>query len=293
MISHPLQYILTGLTIGCIYALIALGFNIIYNVTEVINFAQGEFAVWGALTMVLLIEHLKIPLVLNFFLSVSLVSFIGSLIYLVAIKPMRRPSVLTMIVVTIALSIILKGGAMFIWGKDPFALEPFTSGPPFRLFGASVLLQSLWVLGITFALVIALSLYFQKTIWGKAMSACADNPLAAGLVGIDVNKMVLASFALSAALGAIGGIIITPITLMEYDRGAMLALKGFGASVMGGLGSFYGAILAGFCLGLLESLATGYLSSSYKDGIALFILLLVLFFKPSGLLGATRVVTKE
>jgi len=293
MFGHFVQYVLTGLTVGCIYALIALGFNIIYNVTEVINFAQGEFAVWGALTMVLLVTHLKLPLILNFLIAVALVSFIGALIYLLTIKPMKRPSVLTMIVVTIALSIILKGGAMFIWGKDPFALEPFSSGPPLHLFGASVLLQSLWVLGITLSLVIALSLYFRKTIWGKAMVACSNNPLAARLVGIDVNKMILGSFALSAALGAVGGIIITPITLMEYDRGAMLALKGFGAAVMGGLGSFYGAVIAGFSLGLLESLATGYLSSSYKDGIALLVLLLVLFFKPSGLLGSLTTSPKQ
>ena len=291
--GHLVQYLATGLTIGCIYALIALGFNIIYNVTDVINFAQGEFAVWGALTMVLLMARLQLPLLLAFFLAVCIVSLIGAFVYLFAIKPMKRPSVLTMIVVTIALSIILKGGAMFIWGKDPFALDPFTSGPPLHLFGASLLPQSLWILGITLGLVIILSLYFQKTIWGKAMIACSNNPLAAKLVGINVNRMVLASFALSAALGAIGGIIITPITLMEYDRGAMLALKGFGAAVMGGLGSFYGAVLAGFSLGLLESLATGYLSSSYKDSIALLVLLLVLFFKPSGLLGSGKVNTTE
>lgn len=287
--SQLIQYILTGLTVGCIYALIALGFNIIYNVTEVINFAQGEFAVWGGLAMVLLVQSLDLPLIVSFVIAVAGVSIIGALINLLTIRPLKSPTVLTMIMVTIAVAIILKGFAMFIFGKDTFALTPFSQGPPLRLGGAYVFRQSLWVLGITISLVVALTYFFQKTILGKAMSACSDNPMAAGLVGISVKKMVLASFALSAALGAVGGIIITPITLMEFDRGPMLALKGFGAAIMGGLGNFYGAVIAGFILGLLESLSTGFISSSYKDAVALIVLLLVLFVKPSGLFGSAAI----
>ncbi len=287
--SRLIQYILGGLTVGCIYALIALGFNIIYNVTEVINFAQGEFAVWGGLAMAVLVQSLDVPLIVSFALAVAGVSVIGALINLLTIRPLESPTVLTMIMVTIAVAIILKGVAMFVFGKDTFALAPFSEGPPLRLGGAYVFRQSLWVLGITIALVVALTFFFQRTILGKAMSACSDNPMAAGLVGISVKKMVLLSFALSAALGAVGGIIITPITLMEFDRGPMLALKGFGAAIMGGLGNFYGAVIAGFILGLLESLSTGFISSSYKDAIALIVLLLVLFIRPSGLFGGVAV----
>ena len=287
--SQVVQYILSGLTVGCIYALIALGFNIIYNVTEVINFAQGEFAVWGGLAMVLAVQSLNLPLIVNFAIAVAVVSGIGALINLLTIRPLKNPTVLTMIMVTIAVSITLKGLAMFIFGKDSFALDPFSSGPPVRVWGAYVFRQSLWVLGITLSLVVVLTYFFQKTILGKAMSACADNPMAAGLVGISVKRMVLVSFAMSAALGAVGGIIITPITLMEFDRGPMLALKGFGAAIMGGLGNFYGAVIAGFVLGLLESFGTGFISSSYKDAIALIVLLAVLFVKPSGLFGSATV----
>ncbi len=287
--SQILQYILSGLTVGCIYALIALGFNIIYNVTEVINFAQGEFAVWGGLAMVLAVQNLDLPVLANFFIAVAVVSLIGALINLLTIRPLKNPTVLTMIMVTIAVAITLKGLAMFTFGKDSFALNPFSSGPPFHVWGAYVFRQSLWVLGITLSLVVVLTYFFQKTILGKAMSACADNPMAAGLVGISVKRMVLASFAMSAALGAVGGIIITPITLMEFDRGPMLALKGFGAAIMGGLGNFYGAVIAGLVLGLLESLSTGFISSSYKDAVALIVLLAVLFVKPSGLFGRTTV----
>lgn len=287
--SQTVQYILSGLTVGCIYALIALGFNIIYNVTEAINFAQGEFAVWGGLAMAVFVQTFDLPLIVSFVIAVAVVSTIGALMNLLTIRPLKSPGVLNMIMVTIAVSIILKGVAMFVFGKDPFALKAFSQGPPLRVFGAYMFRQSVWVLGITLSLVGVLTYFFQRTIVGKAMSACADNPMAAGLVGISVKRMVLVSFILSAALGAIGGVIITPITLMEFDRGPMLALKGFGAAIMGGLGNFYGAVIAGFILGLLESLGTGFISSSYKDAIALIALLLVLFVKPSGLFGGSDI----
>ncbi len=285
--SQVVQYIFAGLTVGAIYALVALGFNIIYNVTEVINFAQGEFVVWGGLILAVLAESLGIPLFFSFFISVGLVSLVGTVIYWTGIRPLRQPTILTMIMATIAISIILKGLAMFIWGKDPYAVQPFLDAPPVTLWGAYIQVQTFWVLGISVALVVALTLFFQHTLTGKAMRACADNPGAAGLVGISPGRMILFSFALSAALGAVGGAIITPITLMEYDRGAMLALKGFGAAILGGLGNFYGAVAAGFLLGLLESFATGFISSSYKDAIALIVLLGVLFARPQGLMGSS------
>jgi branched-chain amino acid transport system permease protein len=283
--SQVVQYVFTGLTVGAIYALVALGFNIIYNVTEVINFAQGEFCVWGGLILAVLSESIGIPLLFSFCISVALVGLVGMISYHGGIRFLRRPTVLTMIMATIALSIILKGLAMFIWGKDPYAVEPFLAGPPLKVWGAYIQIQTFWVLGISAALVVVLTLFFQRTLTGKAMRACADNPGAARLVGIRPGRMILFSFALSAALGAIGGAIITPITLMDYDRGAMLALKGFGAAILGGLGNFYGAVPAGLILGLLESFATGFISSSYKDALALLVLLVVLFVRPQGLLG--------
>jgi branched-chain amino acid transport system permease protein len=285
--SQVVQYVFSGLTVGAIYALVALGFNIIYNVTEVINFAQGEFGVWGGLILAVLAESLGIPLFFSFFICVGLVALLGTGIYWAGIRPLRQPTVLTMIMATIAISIILKGLAMFIWGKDPYVIRPFMESPPITLWGAYIQVQTFWILGISVALVVALTLFFQHTLTGKAMRACADNPGAASLVGISPGRMILFAFALSAALGAVGGAIITPITLMEYDRGALLALKGFGAAILGGLGNFYGAVAAGFLLGLLESFATGFISSSYKDAIALVVLLGVLFARPQGLMGSS------
>ena len=178
---------------------------------------------------------------------------------------------------------------MFIWGKDPLDLPAFSGRNPISFLGAVIQPQYFWVIGLLVIIVIALTLFFDRTLLGKAMSACADNPAAASLVGINVKNMILLSFALSAGIGAVAGIVVTPIALMEYDRGAMLAVKGFGAVILGGLGSFPGAILGGLILGTIESLGAGLLSSGYKDAYALIVLLAVLFFRPSGLLGSVEV----
>lgn len=290
--SQIVQYLFTGLTIGAIYALVALGFNIIYNVTEVINFAQGEFVVWGGLLLVMIAKSMGLPLFFAFTAVVGAMALVGGIVYWAGIRPLRHPTLLTMIMATIAVSIILKGLAMFIWGKDPYALTPFIKGPPIQLLGAYIQTQSFWVIGISLAMVLLLTYFFQYTVLGKAMRACADDPEAAGLVGISSTLMVFSAFMLSAALGAVGGAIITPITLMDYDRGAMLALKGFGAAILGGLGSFSGAVIAGVILGVLESFATGFISSAYKDAISLVLILGVLFAKPQGLFGG-RAAGKE
>ncbi len=287
--SQLLQYLITGLTIGSIYSMVAIGFNIIYNVTEIINFAQGEFVMLGGLVMVTLHTVAGLNLLIAFPLAVGLVTLIGVLLDRLAIRPIRNPSVLTLIIATIAASILIKGAAMLIWGKNPHDLPAFSGRDPISFFGAVIQPQYLWVFGFLVLIVVILTLFFDKTIAGKAMSACADNPHAASLVGINVNRMILLSFILSAAIGATAGIIITPISLMEFDRGAMLAVKGFAAAILGGLGSFPGAVAGGLILGLIESLGAGLISSGYKDAFALLILLALLFFRPSGLLGNAQV----
>ena len=283
------QYLITGITVGSIYAMVAVGFNIIYNVTEIINFAQGEFVMLGGLIMVLLHVGMGLPLIAAFPATIIIVTLVGMLLDRLAISPIRRPTVLSLIIATIAASILLKGAAMFIWGKDPYDLPAFSGRNPINFLGAVIQPQYFWVIGFLIITVIVLTLFFEKTILGKAMSACADNPDAASLVGINVKQMILLSFALSAAIGAVAGIVVTPISLMEYDRGAMLAVKGFGAAVLGGLGSFPGAIIGGLILGAIESLGAGLISSGYKDAFALIVLMLVLFYKPSGIFGDIEV----
>lgn len=283
------QYLITGITVGSVYAMVAVGFNIIYNVTEIINFAQGEFVMLGGLIMVFFHVVMGLPLIMAFPATVILVTLVGILLDRLAIRPIRQPSVLTLIIATIAASILLKGAAMFIWGKDPYDLPAFSGRNPITVFGAVIQPQYLWVIGFLIVIVIVLSIFFDRTIIGKAMSACADNPNAASLVGINVKQMILLSFALSAAIGAVAGITVTPISLMEYDRGAMLAVKGFGAAILGGLGSFPGAILGGLIMGTIESFGAGVISSGYKDAFALIVLLIVLFFRPSGILGSIEI----
>jgi len=258
----------------------------IYNATGIINLAQGEFVMLGGLIMVFFTMILKIPLLFGFVLTILCVTLLGVLFERLAIHPLKNASLITLIIITLAGSILFRGGAMFIWGKDPYALPPFTQSPPVKFLGATIQWQIFWILFITILVVLGVHYFFSRTLTGKAMTACAFNPLAARLVGINVRKMVFFSFGLSAAVGAIAGAIITPITLMEYDRGPLLALKGFSAAVLGGLGSGIGSVSAGFIIGILESFGAGLISSGYKDAIALLVLLVILWLRPSGLFGS-------
>ena len=291
--SSILQLLLSGITIGSIYAMVALGFNIIYNATDIINFAQGEFVMLGGMTMFSLVMGLKLPIWLAFPIAVAIVTLIGAIFERLCIYPLKHPSIITLIIITIAGSILMKGGAMFVWGKEVKTFPHFSSEAPISFLGATILPQILWIVGIIGITVLLLGLFFKYTITGKAMKACAANRMAASLVGISVKRMVLLSFALSAALGAIAGIVITPKALMGYDRGSMLALKGFGAAVLGGLGNSTGAVVAGFLIGILESFGAFFISSHYKDAIALVVLLGVLFVKPSGLFGGGKARLKK
>lgn len=283
--SQLLQYLVTGISLGSIYGMVAIGFNIIYNATGIINFAQGEFVMLGGLIMVTLTVTFGLPTIAAFILTTLIVAVIGGLFERLAIHPLKNAGVMTLIIITIGGSIVLKGIAMFVWGKQTYTLPHFSGEKSIPVFGASILPQTLWILGIMGATVLLLTLFFRYTLAGKAMRACSANRAAAMLAGIEVHRMVLFSFMLSAAIGAMAGIIITPIALVDYNRGFMLALKGFSAAVLGGLGNSTGAVIAGFILGILESMGAGLLSSGYKDAIALFVLLIILFVRPSGILG--------
>ena len=283
MLTVFLQFLFSGLTVGAVYALVGIGFNIIYNATSIINLAQGEFVVIGGLMMWFFTESLKLPFLLSAVLTILSAGLIGLLMERLTINPLKSTDLLLMIMITIAVSIVLRGVLMFNFGKDPYVYPPFTEGEPLSIYGAIIQQQTLWVIGITGLCIILLFLFFNKTIVGKAMLACAVNPTAAKLVGINVSRMVMLSFILSAIVGAIGGMAITPISLMEYDKGPMLAVKGFCAAIMGGLGSNRGAVIGGFIIGILESMTAGYIHSGLKDAVALVILLLILFFKPAGI----------
>lgn len=286
--AQLLQYIVTGLTTGAIYALLALGFVAVYNVTGIINFAQGESAMLGAMLMVWLSNGMGVPLPLAFVGTVAAVAFLGATLHRLAIRPAREASAVTLIIITIGASIVLRGTALVAWGTESYALPAFTPGQPAQLGSAVVRLQSLWVLGTTLAAVAGLSLFFRYTALGKAVRACAVNRLAARLMGIRHDRMATFSFALGGALGAAAGAVIAPITYATYDMGALLGLKGFVAAVIGGLTSSLGAVAGGFLLGVLEALGAGLISSGAKDAISFAVLLAILFFRPGGLFGTQQ-----
>jgi len=284
MSAQFMQYLLTGLTVGAIYALVALGFSIIFNANHVINFAQGEFVMIGGMVTMSL-AGTGLPYLLAIPLAVAAAALVGLALEKFAVEPARGASVVTLIIITIGASIFLRGLALLIWDKNLHALKPFTGDAPIAVAGATILPQSLWVLGVTLVIVLALSWFFSRTLLGKAMLATSHNRLAAELVGINVRMVLFLSFGLSAALGAIAGILVAPITLTSYDVGVMLGLKGFAAAILGGLGSGIGAVIGGLVLGIAETMSAGYVSSAYKDAIAFVIILAVLFFMPSGLFG--------
>ncbi|MFA6221091.1 MAG: branched-chain amino acid ABC transporter permease [Desulfomonilaceae bacterium] len=285
MTDHLAQFIVAGLTTGSIYALIALGFCIIHNATGIVNFTQGDFVSLGGLVIYSLLLSLKAPLIVAFPLSVLAVTVVGALVERVAIRPARSRSIVILVFITIGVSIFLRGVFKILWGKNQMGLPPFSGDTPINFAGATLMPQNLWIFGITFLSVIGLQYFFSRTRLGKAMRAASCNPRAALLMGVNVNSMVMLSFAFSGALGAIAGIIIVPITTLSYDIGVMLGLKGFAAAVLGGYGNSLGAVLGGLLLGVLESVGAGVISSTYKDVIAFGILLLVLFVRPSGILG--------
>ncbi len=285
--SDFLQYIFMGVQRGCIYALVAMGYNIIYNSTGVINFAQGEFVVYGGLMMVTLTMGAGMPVIPAFFLAVIFAMVVGILMERLTINPVKNPSPLQLIIITIAVSIILKGLAMCFWGKGSHYMRHFSGDEPVKILGALILPQTLWIIGILGVIVALLGFFFRFTMTGKSMRACSINRDSAKLAGINDRFMVMLSFALSAGAGAVAGIIITPVIQMDYGRGAILGLKGFGAAVAGGLGSSIGAVAAGLLLGILEALGGGYISSHYMDAIALFVLIIVLFVRPAGILGGS------
>jgi branched-chain amino acid transport system permease protein len=283
-----LQFIVTGLTIGSIYAIVALGFVTIYSVTKVINLAQGEFVMLGGMIMFSLF-HAGVPYWISFILTVVIVVIIGWLLELTVIRKAKGADPLSLIILTIGAAIFIRGIASMIWGKGSVSVPAFTSNQPIRLAGASVTPQGLWVMGIMLLIVTLLFFLTERTILGKAFQACSVNPRAARLMGISPTKMSSFSFALSAGLGALAGLAIAPVLFPSYDMGMMLGIKGFSAAIFGGLGSAPGAVLGGLILGLIESLGAGYISSGLKDAIAFTVVLVILLLRPSGLLGEKSV----
>lgn len=290
-----LQVLVDGLQAGAIYALVALGFVAVHRVTGIINFAQGAFVMLGPmLTITLYDQSWPLPppvrLALSALLAVLLTAAVGVGVHRLALHPARHATMLTKIIITVGVYLALQGAALVVWGPRPYVLPAFSTlqmaDRSFALADVLIRAQSLWIWGTTAATLVLLALFFERTLAGKAMRACAVNRLAAQLVGVRVDSMAAQAFGLAAVLGALGGVVLAPVTRPTYDMGLEIGLKGFVAAIMGGLVSVEGAVLGGLILGVLENLWAGVTLAGFKDLFAFVVLILLLLIRPQGFAGA-------
>ncbi len=279
-------FLLSGLTVGFVYALVGMGFTVIYNSSGIINFAQGEFVMAGGMVMVFLLAA-GIPMAPAFGLAILITALLGILLWKL-IDLSRDSSQVSLIILTLGYAIFLRGLTEVVLDKELHTLPSFVGEGAFDLFGAVLTRQAVLIIAVSLAIVVALYLFFRKTRTGKAMIAVSDNVDSARLMGINIRRILMLNFALSAAIASVGGILLTPIASTNYEVGIMLGLKGFAAAIIGGLSNPFGAVLGGLILGLIEALVAGYLSSEYKDAVAFIIMLLILFVRPGGIFSTLK-----
>ena len=277
------QFLAGGLAIGAVYGLIGVGFSLIYSTSKVINFAQGEFVVYGGLATVSL-TLFKLPTAVAIPLSMVAAVVAGGALQALLSSARKGSNELTYIMATIGVAIAMQGLAHQIWGTD-YKTFPLYPDGAFKVLGATVNYGTVTILNVTAAVCALLWIFLYRTMIGRAMRACADDSRAAQTVGIRPRRMVLLAYLSSAAIGALAGILITPSQMMSYDNGVLLAIKGFTAAIVGGLANPFGAIIGGIVLGLLEGLGVGLISSDLQNAYAFLALLVILLVRPQGLFG--------
>jgi len=270
---------------GTIYAIVGIGFSFIYRVTKVLNFSQGEFLMLGGMVALTVNSVFGTPLSIAIVIALLTVTFIGMMFYQGAVKTLGKAEPVRIILITIAGSMFLQGVAFLIWKTDDYSMAPLVKAGTIDILGAVINFQVFPILIAAALVTVMLKIFFDKTIWGKATTSCAESREASMLLGIHVERMAMLSFAMSAMLGALGGTLITPITLMQYQKGVPLAIKGITGAVIGGLGSIWGSMLGGLFIGMVEALSSGFIASYLTDVVVFLILILVLFIKPEGLIG--------
>ncbi len=284
------QFLIAGVTYGTIYAVVGIGFNIIYGTTGIINFAQGEFVMLGGMTAVSL--HRLLPLPLAIAGAVLATMLAGALIEIALMRWVAGRSPLRMIIITIGISIWIREAALHVWGQEVRSLPYFTGNEvsAIAIGGARVSPQVVWAVGACALMVALVTVFFQWTRLGHQMRACASNRVAASLCGVSTRNLVTLSFVLSAGMGALAGCVVSPISYTQYNVGTGLAIKGFTVAILGGLGNSLASVAAGLVLGIVEAFSVSLLPTAYKDAISIAILLAILFVRPSGLFGAREAV---
>lgn len=280
-----IQLLVTGITVGSIYSLIALGYVTIYRTSRIVNMAQGAFVMFGAFFAYSFLSELGLPYWLSAILSIVCVAILGVIMYLIVLRPLVKISLVSIILATMAMSILFENLALLKYGGYGKGVPAFTGDKALFIGKVAVFPQSLWVIGLMIVVLIGLYALTNLTRVGKQMTATANDPGAASLSGVNTGRMIVLAFAISAAIGALGGIAVTPINSMNYLSGGIYALSGFVAAILGGWGSSSGAVIGGLALGIIQSLTTGFLPAGYQDAVAFAILILVLYFRPTGLLG--------
>ena len=280
-----IQLLVTGITVGSIYSLIALGYVTIYRTSRIVNMAQGAFVMFGGFFAYSFLSEIGLPYWLSAILAIVGVVILSALVYLVVLRPLVKISLVSIILATMALSILFENFSLIRWGGYGKSVPAFTGNKALFVGKVAVFPQSLWVIGLMIVVMVGLYLLTNRTRIGKQMTATANDPGAASLSGVNTGRVILLAFAISAAIGALGGIAISPINSTNYLSGGIYALSGFVAAILGGWGSSTGAVVGGLALGIIQSLVTGFLPTGYEDAVAYAILILVLYFRPGGLLG--------
>jgi len=280
-----IQLLVTGVTLGSIYSLIALGYVTIYRTSRIVNMAQGAFVMFGAFFTYSFLSEIGLPYWLSAIFGIVVVVIIAVVMYLLVLRPLIKISLVSIILATMALSILFENFSLLRWGGYGKSVPAFTGDKALFIGKVAVFPQSLWVIGLMVLVLVGLYVLTNRTRVGKQMTATANDPGAASLSGVSTGRMIILAFVISAAIGALGGIAITPINSTNYLSGGIFALSGFVAAILGGWGSSSGAVVGGLALGIIESLVTGVLPTGYQDAVAYALLILLLYFRPSGLLG--------
>jgi len=284
-VTDFLQLLFAGLSQGGVYALLAIGFVAIFTVSGVINLAQGEFAALGGLVAISA-RSSGMPLPLAAVVAVATVALAAVAMERLAISPVRRMTTLVSLILTLGISTALKALMLLVFGPDAEGLEAVTEGGA-TVAGVSIRYQDLWILGVAALVSAAVYWFYDRTLTGKALRACAEQPVAARLVGISLGRASLLSFLIAGVVGAIGGVLASPVYFTSWESGLTLGLKGFVAATLGGLVSVRGAVLGGLVLGVLETFTAGYISTGLRDAVAFLLLIVVLVVRPAGIFGRT------
>jgi branched-chain amino acid transport system permease protein len=280
-----LQLLFTGIGVGSIYALVALGFALIYRATNVVNFAQGDFAMLGAFSMVVLAIDLELPYWLSILITLALLIGFGALFNLAVYYPLRNRSFLPVIISTIGASILLENGVLATYGPRPQTLDGMFDVPGFSIGDVFFDTQYIVILVVTVVMVALQYVFFERTLLGKKMQATSQDKEMASLLGIPVMTMIMITFMYATALGGLAGILVAPVLFVTVGMGSTIALKAFAASMIGGFGDVKGAIAGGLALGVIETFGAAYISVPYKDAFGFLVLFVFLLVRPQGIFG--------